>query len=68
MHVTKQQLKLDMGQWTGSKLGKKCDKALYCHPAYIFYVQSTSCEIPGWMNQSWNQDYQGKYQQLPVCR
>ena len=57
-----------MGQWTGSKLGKKCDKALYCHPAYIFYVQSTSCEIPGWMNQSWNQDYQGKYQQLPVCR
>jgi len=67
MHVTKQQLKLDMRQWTGSRLGKECDKAIYCHPAYVFYVQSTSCEIPSWMNQSWNPDYQGKYQQLPMC-
>ena len=49
MHVMKQQLKLDMEQWTGSKLGKECDKAICCHPAYIFYMQSTSCEMSGWM-------------------
>ena len=38
-----------MNQWTGSKLGKECDKAVYCHPAYLAYMQSTSCEILGWM-------------------
>ena len=45
----KQQLKLDMEQWTGSKLGKQYIKAVYCHPAYLTYMQSTSCEMPGWM-------------------
>ena len=40
-----------MKQWTGSKLGKEYDKAVYCHPAYLTYMQSTSCEIPTWMNQ-----------------
>ena len=35
---------------TGSKLGKEYDKAIYCHPAYLTYMQSISCEIPGWMN------------------
>ena len=49
MHVKKQQLELDMEQWTGSKLGKEYVKAVYCHPAYLTYMQSTSCEIPGWM-------------------
>ena len=48
MQVKKQQLELDMEQ-TGSKLGKECVKAVYCHPAYLTYVQSTSCEMPGWM-------------------
>ena len=38
----KQQLKLDMEQWTGSKLGKEYVKAVYCHPAYLTYMQSTS--------------------------
>ena len=47
--VKKQQLKLDMEQWTGSKLGKKYIKAVYCHPAYRTYMQSTSCEMLGWM-------------------
>ena len=47
--VRKQQLELDMEQWTGSKLGKEYDKAVYCHPAYLTCVQSTSCEMPGWM-------------------
>ena len=38
-----------MEQWTGSKLGKDCIKAVYCHPAYLTYMQSTSCKMPGWM-------------------
>ena len=50
MQVKKQQLELDMKQWTGSKLGKEDVKAVYCHPAYLTFMQSTSCEMPGWMN------------------
>ena len=49
MQVKKQQLELDMEQQTGSKLGKQCVKALYCHPAYLTYMQSTSCEMLDWM-------------------
>ena len=49
MQVKKQQLELDMEQQTGSKLGKEYVKAVYCHPAYLIYMQSTSCEMPGWM-------------------
>ena len=45
MQVKKQQLELDMEQWTGSKLGKEYIKAVYCHPAYLTYMQSTSCEF-----------------------
>ena len=37
-----------MEQCTGSKLGKEYCKAIYCHPAYLTYMQSTSCEMPGW--------------------
>ena len=50
MQVKNQQLELDMEKQTGSKLGKEYDKAVYCHPAYLSYMQSTSCEMPGWMN------------------
>ena len=50
MQVKKQQLELDMEQQTGSKLGTEYVKAVYCHPAYLTYMQSTSCEMPGWMN------------------
>ena len=49
MQVKKQQLKLDMGQWTGSKMGKEYITAVYCHPAYLTSMQSTSCEMAGWM-------------------
>ena len=49
MQVKKQQLEPDMEQWTGSKLGKEYVKGLYCHPAYLNYMQSTSREMPGWM-------------------
>ena len=45
MQVRKQQLEPDMEQWTGSKLEKEYVKAVYCHPAYITYMQSTSCEM-----------------------
>ena len=49
MQVKKQQLELDMEQQTGSKLGKEYIRAVYCHPAYLTSMQSTSCEMPGWM-------------------
>ena len=49
MQVKKQQLELDMEQQTGSKLGKKYVKTVYCHLAYLTYMQSTSCEMLGWM-------------------
>ena len=49
MQVKKQQLELDTKQWTGSKLGKEYIKTVYCHPAYLIYMQSTSCEMQGWM-------------------
>jgi len=49
MQVKKQQLELNMEQQTGSKSGKEYIKAVYCHPAYLTYMQSTSWEIPGWM-------------------
>ena len=49
MQVKKQQLELDIEQRTGSKLGKEYVKAVYCHPAYLTSVQSTSCEMPDWM-------------------
>ena len=47
MWVKKQQLKLDIEQLSGSKLGKEYDKAVNCHSAYLAYMQSTSWEIPG---------------------
>ena len=47
MQVKKQQLELDMGQQTGSKLGKEYVKAVYCHPAYLTYIQNISCEMAG---------------------
>ena len=49
IQVKKQQVELDLEQWTGSKLGKEYVKAVYCHPAYLTYMQSTSCEMPDWM-------------------
>ena len=49
MQVRKQQLELDMEQQTGSKLGKEYVKAVYYDPAYLTYMQSASCEMPGWM-------------------
>ena len=49
MQIRKQQLELDMEQQTGSKLGKEYVKTVYYHPAYLTSMQSTSCEMLGWM-------------------
>ena len=49
MQVRKQQLELDMEQQTGSKLGKEYVRAVYCHPDYLTYMQSTPCEMSGWI-------------------
>ena len=49
MQVKEQQLELHVEQQTGSKSGKAYIKAVYCHPAYLTYMQSTSWEIAGWM-------------------
>ena len=49
MQVKKQELELDMEQHTSSKSGKEYIKAVYCHPACLTYIQSTSCEMLGWM-------------------
>ena len=50
------------GTTDGSKLGKEYVKAVYCHPAYLSYMQNTAREILGWMNTRWNQDCREKYQ------
>ena len=49
MGVKKQQLEPDIEQLTGSKLGKECAKAVYCYPAYLISIQSTVCEMSGWV-------------------
>ena len=49
MQEEKQQFEPDIKQQTGSKLGKEYIKAVYCHPAYLTYMQSTSCDMPDWM-------------------
>ena len=49
MQVRKQQLELDTEKHTGSKSGKEYIESVYCHPAYLTYMQSTSCETLGWM-------------------
>ena len=62
MQVRKQQSELDMEQQTGSKLEKEYVKVVYCHPAYLTYMQSTKLETLGWMKHKLNQDCQEKYQ------
>ena len=49
MQAKKQQLEPDMEQWTGSKSRKEYIKAVYCHPACLTYMQSTSCKMQDWM-------------------
>ena len=60
MQVKKQQLEPDMEQQTGSKLGKEYVQAVYCHPAYLTCMQSTSCEMPDWMKHKLESRLPGK--------
>ena len=63
MQVRKQQLELDTEQQTGSKKEKEYVKAVYCHPAYLTYMQCTSCDMPGWMKHKLESRLQGE---IPV--
>ena len=60
MQVKKQRLEPDMEQQTGSNLGKEYLKDVYCHLAYLTYMQSTSCEIPDWMKHKLESRLQGE--------
>ena len=60
MQVKKQQLEMDTEQQTSSKLGKDYVKSVYCHPAYLTYMQSTPCEMPGWMKHKLDSRLPGK--------
>ena len=62
MQVKKQQLELDMEQQIGSKSGKEYVKTVYFHPAYLTYLQSTSCQMLDWMKYKLESNCQEKYQ------
>ena len=66
MQVKKQQLELDMEQQTGSKSGKESVKAVCCHPAYLTSMQSTSCEMLGWLKHKLESRMWEKYQQPQI--
>ena len=60
MQVKKQQLEPDMEQQTAFKSGKEYVKAVYCHLAYLTYMQRTSCEMPGWLKHKLESRLQGE--------
>ena len=60
MQIKKQQLEPDTEQWTGSKLEKEYIKAVYCHPAYLTSMQTTSYEMSGWMKHKLESSLQGE--------
>ena len=66
MQVKKQQIEPDMEQQTGSKLGKEYIKAVYCHPAYLSYKQSTSCEMLGLMKHKLEISITSDIQMIPT--
>ena len=68
MLVRKQQLELDMEQQTGPKLGKQYAKAVYCHLVYLTYMQSTACEMLGWMKYKLGSRWPGEISIPQVCR
>ena len=60
MQVKKQHLEPDMEQQTGSKSEKECVKAVYCHPAYLTFMQSTSCKMPDWIEHKFDSRFPGE--------
>ena len=68
MQVRKQQLELDMEKQTGSKQEKEYVKAVYCYPAYLTYMQSTSHEMVGWMKHKLESALLGEISITQICR
>ena len=68
MQVKKQQLEPDMKQQTGSKLGKEYIKTVYCHLAYLTYMQSTSCEMTDWMKHKLESRFLGEISITQICK
>ena len=66
MQVRKQPLELDMEQQTGSKSGKEYVKAIYCHPTYLTYMQSTPCEMLGWMIHNLESSFPGEILDMQI--
>ena len=62
MWVKKQHLELNIEQRTGSKFGEEYNKAVYCHPVYLTYMQSTSYDRPDWMNHKLESRLPDEYQ------
>ena len=60
LYAGQEATELDMEQQIGSKMGKEYVKTVYCHPAYLTYMQSTSCEMPGWMKHKLESRWQGE--------
>ena len=60
LYAGQEETDLDMEPQTGSKLGKEYIKAVYCHPAYLTYMQSTLCEMPGWMKHKLESRFRGE--------
>ena len=67
MQVKKQLLETDVEQQTGSKLGKEHIRTIYCHPAYLTYMQISPSEMLAWVNRKLDQDFPEKYQQPQAC-
>ena len=68
MQVKKQQLELDMEQWTGSKLEMEYIKAVYCHPASLTHIQSIPYKVLGWMNHNMESRLLGEISIPQICR
>ena len=68
MQAKKQQLELDMEQHTGAKLGKEYVKAVYCHSAYLTYMQSTSWKMLGWMKHKLESRLPGEISATQICK
>ena len=68
MQVKKQQFEPYMEEGTGTKLGKEYIKAVYCHSAYLIYLQSTSCEMQSWMKHKLESSLLGEISIPQICR
>ena len=66
MQLKKQQLEQDMEQQTGSKVEKEYIKAIYCHLAYLTYMQSTPCEMLGWMIHNLESSFPGEILDMQI--